>query len=70
MSNTSCLEGKRCPACGQEERLHIEATVMVLVYDHGIEDEFDYEWGDESPCNCPDCGHSGLLRDFEIDNQE
>jgi Zn ribbon nucleic-acid-binding protein len=67
-SNTNCLEGMKCPKCGQEDSLKIEATCIFTVTDDGTEDEGNgHEWGDTNYCECPDCGHHGIVADFTIE---
>lgn len=72
MANSNCLEGIACPACGQEECFRIAIKTTVLVYDDGTEEDNlagDTEWDDTSYCECRDCGHHGVVKDFKmIDN--
>jgi Zn ribbon nucleic-acid-binding protein len=66
--NTNCLEGMKCPKCGQDDSLKIEATCIFTVTDDGTEDEGNgHEWGDTNYCECPDCGHHGTVADFTIE---
>jgi len=68
MPNTNCLEGMKCPKCGQENSLKIEATCIFTVTDDGTEDEGNgHEWGDTNYCECPDCEHHGTVADFTIE---
>ena len=68
MANTNCLEGVRCPQCGQEDRFLINAMVSVMVADEGTEDQGgDYEWSPDSPCCCASCDFAGKLADFTIE---
>ena len=59
----------RCPKCGDEDRLDIQATVWIWVCEDGTDadasgDELhDYE--PDSPAQCPACGHFGTVRLFE-----
>jgi DNA-directed RNA polymerase subunit RPC12/RpoP len=64
MTNTNCLEGVRCPKCGQEDRFKIVALTTCLVTDDGSEPVGDHEWDDESATRCPECGFDGTLKDF------
>jgi len=67
--NTNCLEGVKCPKCGQEDLFKIEASVIVEVSDDGTEDQGgDYEWDQAAFCQCCDCDHAGKLADFTIEN--
>ena len=64
MTNTNCLEGIRCPKCGQEERLKITASITCVVTDEGSEPVGDHEWDGESNTHCPACDFAGVLKDF------
>jgi len=71
MTNKNCLEGIRCPQCGDEDAFRIEAQITVYVTDDGTEDDGGhYAWDDQSPCRCAGCGHAGTIKDFTIENQE
>jgi hypothetical protein len=61
----------KCPGCGQTEFFEVIALVTVRVLqspDGDLEvDEVvggDYEWDDDSPVQCPQCGRWGKVRDF------
>jgi hypothetical protein len=64
MTNVNCLEGIRCPKCGQEDRFKITAIITCLVTDDGSEPVGDHEWNDGSTAHCPQCGFDGTLEDF------
>jgi hypothetical protein len=66
MSNSNCLDGLRCPRCGQEDRLDIVARVMCRVTDDGSEPFGDHDWDDDSVAVCPGCGCDGRLGDFRV----
>jgi Zn ribbon nucleic-acid-binding protein len=67
-SNTNCLRGMKCPKCGQEDSLKIEATCLFIVTDDGLEDEgYGHEWDDTNYCECPNCAHHGSVADFTIE---
>ena len=66
--NTNCLAGMRCPECGQEDSLMIEATRLFTVTDDGTEDGGNgLEWDDTNYCECPDCGDHGTVADFTVE---
>ena len=66
MSNINCLKGVRCPSCGQEDRFIILARVAVGVTDDGTEDiGGDYEWDQDAPTTCRECGRHGPLKTFQ-----
>jgi hypothetical protein len=64
MANTNCLEGIKCPACGNKDRFRIAATAIFTVTDDGTDDYGDVVWGDGSHAECPECGLHGTLKDF------
>jgi hypothetical protein len=69
MTNTNCLEGVKCPACGNEDRLLIAAHVIAEVTDDGADIASPkygggFEWDDDSYARCPECDREGALRDF------
>lgn len=67
MANKNCLEGVRCPKCGQEDRFHINAEITVSVTDDGTEDmDGNYGWSENSACFCPDCEFNEILSFFTI----
>lgn len=55
MANTNCLEGMKCPKCGQEDHFRITAEAVFDVFDDGTDLFGDVEWGDESTAVCPNC---------------
>lgn len=63
--NTNCLEGFKCPQCGQDEQFRIVAQVVVLVTDNGVVDTLHgHEWDDESPVTCDACEYGGTVGHF------
>jgi hypothetical protein len=69
MTNTNCLEGIRCPQCGQEDRFMIASKIIAEVTDDGAEVAspmygIGFEWDDDSYCRCPECDFEGTLNDF------
>lgn len=64
MTNENCLQGIRCPACGQEDRLKITALITCVVTDDGSDPVGDHEWDDDSGTHCPNCGFDGKLKAF------
>jgi hypothetical protein len=65
--NVNCLEGKRCPKCGQNRRFLIFAMAEFCMTDDGAEDNGDIDYGPESRATCPKCKHSGPWKIFEDD---
>jgi len=64
MTNENCLQGIRCPACGQEDRFKITALITCVVTDDGSDPVGDHEWDGDSSTHCPDCGFDGKLKAF------
>ena len=64
MTNSNCLEGVRCPQCGQEKRFLITATITCDVTDDGSEPIGDHYWDGDSFTRCPECEHEGRLKEF------
>jgi hypothetical protein len=69
MTNTNCLEGIRCPKCGQEDRFMIAANIIAEVTDDGADVASPhygngFEWDEESYCRCPECNLEGKVKDF------
>ena len=64
--NTNCLEGIRCPECGQEDEFRIAGSSIFTVVDDGIEDHGDVEYDDDSWALCPafECEYEGKLGTF------
>jgi len=64
MPNTNCLSGMKCPDCDNEDLFNIQAKCSVNVSDDGTDDASSFEWDSSSPCSCPACDKSGIVRDF------
>jgi|ERR1019366_1172169 hypothetical protein len=65
MTNENCLEGVRCPACGNEDTFHIAVTTTAIVTDDGAEVEHgDMEWDAASFTWCVNCPEHGPLSHF------
>lgn len=65
--NENCLEGIRCPVCGNNSSFKIEARVTCAVTDDGsVVEDGDHEWDDDSSCVCSNCGESGTVSDFDF----
>lgn len=65
-ANTNCLAGVACPNCGAQDEFRIVATVSAVVTDDGVSETTDFEWGDQSPITCAECGHTGTVAAFTI----
>jgi hypothetical protein len=69
MTNDNCLEGIKCPQCGNEDRFFISCTTLAVVTDEGAQAYGDMEWGDESSAVCSEFQKTGPLRDFRRKTQ-
>ena len=63
--NTNCLEGMKCPKCGNEGQLNISVLGCAEVTDDGIQSTYDFEWDKDSGCSCPVCFHDGKVSDYQ-----
>jgi hypothetical protein len=66
MLNNNCLEGVKCPKCGNEERFRIQALIVCNVTDEGSEPTGDHEWDQTSHTLCPVCEFEDNLSAFSI----
>jgi hypothetical protein len=64
MTNTNCLAGIKCPACGNEDSFRIAATAVFTVTDDGTDDYTAVEWDDDSDAECTECQRRGNVKDF------
>jgi hypothetical protein len=64
MTNTNCLEGVRCPVCGNEAEFLISTHSVATITDEGVDDATDHEWDDNSYTRCPECDEDGELSEF------
>jgi DNA-directed RNA polymerase subunit RPC12/RpoP len=63
-ANTNCLQGFKCPQCGNTDSFKIEATCMATVFDDGVDTTTEFEWNNDSYCECPQCSRTGIVQDF------
>lgn len=66
MANDNCLEGIKCPKCGDEDRFFIESETLFEVTDDGAipAENCDVNWDNESMTRCAACGHQAKLKCF------
>lgn len=71
--NTNCLEGMRCPKCGQEDEILVQGTSWLSLKDEGSDfyaastkGISDVEYHDDSLAACPECDYQGELGDFKV----
>lgn len=72
--NKNCLEGWRCPLCGNEDSFKVDAVVHQTVFltDDGTEDTKsggDTTWEDHSPAECSECGHYATVGFFQLNKK-
>ena len=60
----------RCPKCGDEDRLDIQATIWIRVYEDGTDADAagdgNHDYEPSSPALCGACGYWGTVRQFEL----
>jgi len=56
-----------CPSCGTDECLQVELTTMSTLSADGTEPFGDHYWDGDSHMRCANCGHRGIVTDFELD---
>ena len=54
--NENCLQGVKCPKCGNESKFHISISALAEVTDEGVGELGDVEWDGNSICLCDTCG--------------
>lgn len=68
--NTDILEGMACPVCRSTGPFEIAFDSVHLVHDRGAAKPLnDGEWDNASYCGCRQCSHSGVVGDFQLENQ-
>lgn len=68
MPNTNCLDGMKCPKCGDEGPFVMTVTCTAEVHDDGIDRTFDHSWEDDGVCRCTnaDCRYIGKVVEFRL----
>ncbi len=61
----------RCPKCGDEDRIDIQASVWLRVCEDGTDADASrdgpHDFTPESPAVCSACGHWGSVKSFEFE---
>jgi len=77
MVNINCLAGMRCPKCKHADEVLVLAKMWVSLTDDGTDPYADstkacgdVDYGDASEAKCPECGHEGLMCDWQKCNQK
>jgi hypothetical protein len=59
----------RCPKCGDEDKLDIQASTWLRVCDDGFDDDVPncggHEYQQMNPAICRACNHVGTLSEFQ-----
>ena len=64
--NENCLQGIKCPDCGNEDRFHIAVLSFTDVSDDGTGSEVcDTEWDGRSAIECSECHLLGKVWQFQ-----
>jgi len=68
VAGEGCLDGMRCPRCGNTTDFKIVFTAWGRFQPDGLDAHDDSEFDDESPCACPasGCGFRGRVADFVV----
>lgn len=61
--NTNCLEGIKCPKCGNEDEFVISVVAHATVTDDGFRKMQGGDWDDDSSIWCR-CGADGTVKTF------
>jgi len=71
--NMNCLEGIKCPGCGQTDEFLVYASMWVSLTDDGTDPHADSvdnmggtEYDENSPTRCPKCDYEGELGEFDL----
>ena len=59
MENTNCLEGYRCPRCGNDKSFRMVATALFYVIDDGTDSYEQVAWDEHSKAWCTQCEWAG-----------
>jgi hypothetical protein len=64
----------RCPQCGDENHIDVEALVSVRLTDDGTDADLsengDHYWDQNHQATCAACDFSGSVRQFEEAGEE
>ena len=63
-TNTNCLEGWKCPKCGNVDEFDIVTITTFRMSDEGEVSHGDIEWDDASPAYCARCDMEGTVHTF------
>lgn len=68
--NTNCLEGFKCPSCGNEDGFYIAGSALFHVTDDGTSTYEEVEWEDDSFARCAKCGREADVSYFQGTTEE
>jgi hypothetical protein len=70
VANVNCLEGKRCPKCGNEDSFMVLCLVWRTVHDDGTDEPDNMhgntEYDEDSPAICTECKFEGNWGEFDV----
>jgi len=64
-TNMGCLQGIKCPKCGNENGFGIASESTFSVSDDGTDDHGDVEWTGTSWIQCDKCEEEGEMWEFQ-----
>ena len=66
--NENCLEGMRCPLCGQQDGFNFAVTAWAEVTNDGTENFTEVDWEDDAIATCRNaaCGWKGKVGDLRV----
>jgi predicted nucleic-acid-binding Zn-ribbon protein len=64
--NTNCLEGIKCPKCGNEDSFAVDVKGWATITDDGLGSVMDADWEEDADTVCSICSHQGPWSEFII----
>jgi hypothetical protein len=64
--NTNCLEGIKCPDCGNDGPFTVSVRGWAVLTDDGLQSVQDADWEDDSMTYCARCSKEGPWESFKI----
>jgi len=69
--NDNVLYGIACPKCEAESPFNINGwATFLMVNDDGCSEFEGMEWDEECSITCKSCGHTGIIADFTVYEDE
>lgn len=70
MSTVRETFGLACPGCQRDDGIIVLSTEYVRLVPDGTLSASDQEWALDSATHCVHCGHTGVVADFDPDNED